>query len=171
VVGGNVACWEEWGKIEQNFVMEHFLVGTIWLDAQYIMPGRIDLPGDDKGEGPSITEGSRNIGSQQTAFDTELAAIEQAISWFQGAERVRRHMTVHSDSTSAIARAGRTGRAQARRPHATSIWSATCELAAELSIWYGLRATRAHQAMRRPMFSPDGQLRGRDIPRLCQLPT
>jgi hypothetical protein len=32
---------------------------------------------DDKGEGPPITQGSRNIGSQQTAFDAELAAIEK----------------------------------------------------------------------------------------------
>jgi hypothetical protein len=31
---------------------------------------------------PPIAQGHRNIGSQQTAFDAELAAIEQAISWF-----------------------------------------------------------------------------------------
>jgi ribonuclease HI len=62
---------------------------------------------DSKGEGPAITQGSRNLGGQQTAFDAEVAAIEQAIRWFQGVDQ--RHMTVHSDSTSAIARAGHTG--------------------------------------------------------------
>jgi ribonuclease HI len=64
---------------------------------------------DDRGERPPIAEGSRNIGSQQTAFDVELAVIEQAISWFQGPGREWQHMTIHSDSTSAIARAGHTG--------------------------------------------------------------
>jgi hypothetical protein len=60
---------------------------------------------DDKGL--PITLGARNIGGQQTAFDAELAAIEQVVDWFQGAKQ--RHMTVHSDSTSAIARASHTG--------------------------------------------------------------
>jgi ribonuclease HI len=50
---------------------------------------------------------ARNIGDQQTTFDAELAAIERVIDWFQGAGQ--QHMTVHSDSTSAIARAGHTG--------------------------------------------------------------
>jgi hypothetical protein len=50
---------------------------------------------DDKGEGPSITQGTHNIGGQQTAFDAELMAIEQVVDWFQGAEQ--QHMTVHSD--------------------------------------------------------------------------
>jgi ribonuclease HI len=62
---------------------------------------------DDKGEGAPITQGARNIGGQQTAFDAEVAAIEQVVNWFQGAGQ--QHMTVHSDSTSAIARAGHTG--------------------------------------------------------------
>jgi ribonuclease HI len=69
------------------------------------------ITNDDKGAGPSIAEGSRNLGSQQTAFDAELAAIERAISWFTepGQGREWQHMTSHSDSTSAIARAGHTG--------------------------------------------------------------
>jgi hypothetical protein len=49
------------------------------------------VPGGRRSEGPSITQGARNIGSQQTAFDAELAAIEQAISRFQESEQ--QHMT------------------------------------------------------------------------------
>jgi ribonuclease HI len=64
---------------------------------------------DDKGGGPSVAEGLRNIGSQQTAFDAELAAIERVISWFVEPGSEWQHMTIHSDSTSAIARAGHTG--------------------------------------------------------------
>jgi ribonuclease HI len=66
---------------------------------------------DNKGEGPTVADGLRNIGSQQTAFDAELAAIEKAISWFTEARPGQgwQHMTIHSDSTSAIARAGHTG--------------------------------------------------------------
>jgi ribonuclease HI len=37
----------------------------------------------------------------------EAAAIERTITWFS--EPDKRHMTIHSDSTSAIARAGNTG--------------------------------------------------------------
>jgi hypothetical protein len=62
---------------------------------------------DDKGAGPPITEGARNIGGQQTAFDAEVAAIEQVLAWFQ--KSVFSHITIHSDSTSAIVRAGHTG--------------------------------------------------------------
>jgi hypothetical protein len=49
-----------------------------------------------------LAQGSRNLGSQQTAFDAEMKAIEQVVEWFQGADQ--RHMTIHSDSTSAIAK-------------------------------------------------------------------
>jgi hypothetical protein len=42
---------------------------------------------DNQGAGPSIAKGCRDLGSEQTAFDAELAAIEQAISWFTGPER------------------------------------------------------------------------------------
>jgi hypothetical protein len=64
---------------------------------------------DNKGEGPVIAEGARNLGGQQTAFDMEVATIEQAVKWFLTSNRDHRHMTIHSDSTSAISRAGHTG--------------------------------------------------------------
>jgi hypothetical protein len=67
------------------------------------------ITGYGKGGGPTIAEGIRNIGSQQTAFDAEPAAIQQAISWFLGRGPEWQHMATHSDSTSAIARVGHTG--------------------------------------------------------------
>jgi ribonuclease HI len=82
---------------------------------------------DGKGEGPVISEGARNLGGQQTAFDAEVAAIERVVQWFLSAPHQLRHMTIHSDSTSAIARAGHTsvgpGQTMAR-----NIRNAVCEL-------------------------------------------
>jgi ribonuclease HI len=75
-------------------------------------------------EGPAITQGARNIGSQQTAFDAEVTAIEQAIRWFRGASQ--RCIVIHSDSTSAIARAGHVG-AGPGQSTARSIRNMVCE--------------------------------------------
>jgi hypothetical protein len=45
----------------------------------------------------------------QTAFDAEVAAIEGALYWFLGSGGSSRALVIHSDSASAIARAGHTG--------------------------------------------------------------
>jgi hypothetical protein len=37
---------------------------------------------DHQGQGPEIAQGARNLGGQQTAFDAEVSAIEQAVRWF-----------------------------------------------------------------------------------------
>jgi ribonuclease HI len=84
---------------------------------------------DNKGEGPAITEGARNLGGQQTAFDAEVVAIEQAIKWFQ-TDQDHRHLTIHSNSTSAIARAGHTGAGPGQNT-ARNIWSMVCVLRGE----------------------------------------
>jgi ribonuclease HI len=82
-----------------------------------------------KGEGPNISQGARNLGGQQTAFDAEVTAIEQAVKWFlsQGRDSDCYHMTVHSDSTSAIARASHTG-AGPGQTIARNIRNMVCEL-------------------------------------------
>jgi ribonuclease HI len=59
---------------------------------------------DDTGAGPTITQGARTLGTKQTAFDAEVAAIEEALKWFGSSPYL--HLIIHSDSTSAIARAG-----------------------------------------------------------------
>jgi ribonuclease HI len=80
-----------------------------WTDGSYREAADLGwiITQDDKGEDSPIAQGARNLGGQQTAFDAEVAAIERVICWFQSANL--RHMTIHSDSTSAIARAGHTG--------------------------------------------------------------
>jgi hypothetical protein len=52
-----------------------------------------------------VHPGSVNIGPTQTAFDAEVAVIERAMRWLAGHHVVGlQHVTVHSDSTSAIVR-------------------------------------------------------------------
>jgi ribonuclease HI len=54
--------------------------------------------------GPACT-----IGPIQTAFDAEVTAIEGALFWYLNNRNISSSLVIHSDSTSAIARAGHTG--------------------------------------------------------------
>jgi ribonuclease HI len=59
---------------------------------------------DEEGTSPPIAQRSFCLGRRQTVFDAEFAGIKAALTWhLQG---FFRHMVIHSDSTSAIARAG-----------------------------------------------------------------
>jgi ribonuclease HI len=87
----------------------------------------IELVKDSKGEGPNISQGARNLGGQQTAFDAEVTAIEHVVKWFLSHGQDRYHMTVHLDSTSAIARASHTG-AGPGQAIARNIRNMVCEL-------------------------------------------
>jgi hypothetical protein len=60
--------------------------------------------------GPSVAQGAKTLRPRQTAFDAEVAAIEAALTWYHRSPF--RHLVIHSDSTSAIARAGHSGVAQ-----------------------------------------------------------
>ena len=51
---------------------------------------------------------------RQTTFDAEAAAIEAAVRWYQVSPFT--HAVIHTDSTSAIARASHTGAGPAQRP-------------------------------------------------------
>jgi ribonuclease HI len=98
-----------------------------WTDGSYREAAGLGwvVTKDDKGEGPAIGQGARNLEGQQAAFDAEPVAIGQAIRWFYGADQ--RHMVVHSDSTSAISRASHTG-AGPSQSVARDIWNMVCEL-------------------------------------------
>jgi hypothetical protein len=80
-----------------------------------------------KARAPAITQGVRNLGGQETAFDAGVAAIGQVITWFHRASQ--RHMVVHSDSMSAIARASHLALDQARvGPGIFGKWCANCDI-------------------------------------------
>jgi ribonuclease HI len=82
-----------------------------WTDGSFRQSAGLGwiVTNDDGGTGPIIAKGSRTLGTKQTAFDAEVAAIEEALKWFSAGTSPFLHMTIHSDSTSAIARAGQTG--------------------------------------------------------------
>jgi hypothetical protein len=102
-----------------------------WTDGSYREAAGLGwlITEDQKGEGPDIAQGTRNLGGQQTAFDAELSAIEQAVRWFlaQGRNLPYQHMVVHSDSTSAIARASHTG-AGPGQTTARNVRNLVCEI-------------------------------------------
>jgi hypothetical protein len=76
--------------------------------------GDADSREDDADSGPTIAQGIKTLGSRQTAYDVEVEAIEAALSWYQTADSNYRHMLIHSDSTSAIARKSHSGAKQVR---------------------------------------------------------
>ena len=77
--------------------------------------------GDAEGAGDAIAQHSESIGTRATAFDAEVAAIENAVGRASNNVQQWRALVIHSDSTSAIARAGHTGagpgQGRARRIH------------------------------------------------------
>jgi hypothetical protein len=67
--------------------------GLGWITTEY-----------DMGAGPAVAQRARTLGTGQTAFDDDVAAIEEAVKWF-GSSRFL-NVTVYSESTNAIVRAG-----------------------------------------------------------------
>jgi ribonuclease HI len=64
---------------------------------------------DATGGGEAVAQDSKSLGPIQTAYDAEVAATEGAVFWFLNNRNAGSSLVVHSDSTSAIARAGHTG--------------------------------------------------------------
>ena len=64
---------------------------------------------DGTGAGDIIAQGSKSLGTRQTAFDAEIAAIDAVTRWYAENRAGWPALVIHSDSTSAIARAGQTG--------------------------------------------------------------
>jgi hypothetical protein len=69
---------------------------------------------DNQGAGPVIDQGSKTLPGKQVAFDAEITVIEEALKWFQNSDF--QHLVIHSDSVSAIARAGHSGAGSGQRP-------------------------------------------------------
>ena len=67
------------------------------------------ITSDETGAGDIIAQGSKSLGTRQTAFDAEIAAIDAVTHWYVLNRADRPALVIHSDSTSAIARAGQTG--------------------------------------------------------------
>ena len=70
---------------------------------------------DETGAGDIIAQGSKTLGTRQTAFDVEIAAIDAVILWYALNRADRPALVIHSGSTSAIARAGQTGAGPGQR--------------------------------------------------------
>jgi ribonuclease HI len=79
-----------------------------WTDGSFRISVGLEwiITADDTRAGPAIAQGARTLGTKQTAFDAEVAAIKETLKWFETSPYL--HLTVHSDSTSAIASAGHT---------------------------------------------------------------
>jgi len=79
-----------------------------WTDGSFRQSAglRWVIAEDDVGSGPAVAQGSKTLGSKQTAFDVEAEVIAAAVCWYSTSHF--RHMVIHSDSTSAIARASHT---------------------------------------------------------------
>jgi ribonuclease HI len=78
-----------------------------WTDGSFRRSagyGRV-ITNDDQGSSPSIAHGSSCLGLRQAVFDA--TAIKAALQWhLQGSHK---HMVIHSDPTSAIARSNHSG--------------------------------------------------------------
>jgi len=82
-----------------------------WTDGSFRKSSGIGwiVTADPDGKGEAIAQGSESLGTRQTAFDAEVAAILRALAWFTGGGHGWKSLIIHSDSTSAIARASHTG--------------------------------------------------------------
>jgi ribonuclease HI len=67
-------------------------------------------------KGYEINCGSGSLGKNQTAYDAEVAAIEEGIKAVSKSQQALKHLSIFSDSTSAIARVkhNKTGPGQSR---------------------------------------------------------
>jgi len=102
-------CYAPW--VARGLNVPDVDVCHAWTDGPFRRSAGLGwiVTSDDRGAGPTIAKGARSLGSRQTAFDAEVAAIEEALRWFSASTSPFLHLTIHADSTSAIARAGHTG--------------------------------------------------------------
>ena len=82
-----------------------------WTDGSFRVSAVLGwvITADETGAGDIIAQGSESLGTRQTAFDAEVAAINAVTHWYMQNRADRPALVIHSDSTSAIARAGQTG--------------------------------------------------------------
>jgi ribonuclease HI len=94
-----------------KFAHQTLLKHNAWTDGSFRKSAGMGwvVTRDPTGEGEAIAQDSKSLGPMQTAFDAEVVAIEGAIFWYLNNRNVGSSLVIHSDSTSAIARAGHTG--------------------------------------------------------------
>ena len=82
-----------------------------WTDGSFRVSAGLGwvITADKDGAGEVIAQGNKSLGTRQTAFDAEIAAIDAVTHWYVLNRADRPALVIHSDSTSAIARAGQTG--------------------------------------------------------------
>jgi len=82
-----------------------------WTDGSFWKSSGIGwiITADPEGIGDAIAQGSESLSTRQTAFDAEVAAILGALAWLTRGGHGWKAITIHSDSTSAIARASHIG--------------------------------------------------------------
>jgi ribonuclease HI len=82
-----------------------------WTDGSYRKSAGMGwvITADAEGRGDALAYDSKSLGPIQTAFDAEVTAIEGALFWYVNNRDTSPALTIHSDSTSAMARASHTG--------------------------------------------------------------
>jgi ribonuclease HI len=82
-----------------------------WTDGSYRKSAGVGwvITKDAEGTGEALASDSKSLGPIQTAFDAEVTAIEGALFWYVNNRKISPALIIHSDSTSAMARAGHTG--------------------------------------------------------------
>jgi ribonuclease HI len=91
------------------------LTGYAWTDGSFRKSTGLGwvITSDNQGAGPVIDQGSKTLKGKRVAFGTEIIAIEEALKWYQNSSL--QHLIIHSDSTSAIARASYSGAGPGQR--------------------------------------------------------
>jgi hypothetical protein len=82
-----------------------------WTDRSFRKPAGMGwvITEDSTGAGEVLAQDSKSLGAMHTTFDADISAIAGALFWFLQNGWDYRALVIHSDSTSAIARAGHTG--------------------------------------------------------------
>jgi ribonuclease HI len=82
-----------------------------WTDGSFRKSAGVGwiITKDPEGKGDALAQDSKSLGPMQTAFDAEVTAIEGALFWYLNNRDTGPSLVIHSDSTSAIARASHTG--------------------------------------------------------------
>jgi ribonuclease HI len=82
-----------------------------WIDRSFRKSAGVGwvITKDAEGKGEALASDSKSLGPIQTAFDAEVTAIEGALFWYVNNRNISPALIIHSDSTSAMARAGHTG--------------------------------------------------------------
>jgi hypothetical protein len=96
---------------------DHSQTGHAWTDVSFYKPAGLGwvVTQDDLGAA-IIDQSSKTLPGKQVAFDAEITAIKEVLKWYQWQESGLRHLVIHSDTMSAIARSNHSGAGPGQRP-------------------------------------------------------